>query len=151
MSKRTTTWATAALLTLAALTTQPHLALAVTNGIIIISTRAAQDTGNGSEYFTDEKGPGMVSPGDVGMSELLGNYGYSCRLILDKLLNGAAQGWATTPPPPDTWLIPINPNYNPMLIINSGSSAGADVPPRNTYGIPVVMGEHTDIADRNNP
>lgn len=143
---------TSLLLALTALALQPQLAPAVTNGIILITTRAAQDTAAGSEYFTDEKGPGMISPGDVAMSELLGNYGYSCRLVLDKLLNGAAQAsWATTPPPPDTWLVPLNGNFAPMLIINSGSSAGADVPARNTYAIPVVMGEHTDIADRNNP
>jgi hypothetical protein len=148
---RVTKWA-GALLVLTGAATVPKSAAAITNGIIIITTRAAQDTAAGSEYFTDEKGPGMISPGDVAMSELLGNYGYSCRLVLDKLLNGAAQAsWATTPPPPDTWLIPLNPNYSPMLILNSGSSAGADVPPRNTYGIPVVMGEHTDVADRNNP
>jgi len=123
----------------------------LTNGVILITTRAAQDTAAGSEYFTDEKGPGMVTPGDVAMEDLLEDNGYTCRLVLDKLINGAAQGWASTPPPPDTWLVPINSDFTPILIIESGSSAGADVPPRNTNGIPMMIGEHTDIADRANP
>src|SRR5437899_11400676 len=123
-------------------------AMAITNGVIFITTRAAQDTANSSEYWSDERGPGMVTPGDVAMGHLLGNYGYTTRLILDKLLSGNAQAlWVTAPPPPETWLVPSNPNFTPMLIINSGSSAGADVPPRNTLGIPVVMGEHSDLGD----
>src|SRR5947208_15627231 len=114
--------------------------MAITNGVIYITTRAAQDTAASAEYFTDERGPGMVSPGDVAMSHLLGNYGYTCRLLLDKLLSGNAQStWVTTPPPPDTWMVPGNANYTPMLVICSGSSAGADVPARNTLGIPVMM------------
>ena len=124
---------------------------ALTNAVILISTRAAQDTAAGSEYVTDEQGPGMVSPGDVAMVQVLGDYGYTSRLVLDKLLNGVAQTWTTTPPPPETWLEPQGPAFAPMLIIASGSSAGADVPRRNTNGIPVMMGEHTDVGDRSNP
>src|SRR6185369_4576048 len=144
-------FAWASVLLLAILASTPLQVLGLTNAVILITTRAAQDTAAGSEYFSDEKGPGMASPGDVAMVDLLGNYGYTCRLILDKLLNGAAQGWATTPPGPDTWLVPVNANFTPMLIIESGSSAGADVPIRNTNGIPVMIGEHTDLGDRSNP
>jgi hypothetical protein len=124
---------------------------AATNGVILITTRAPQDTAAGSEFITDEKGPGMVSPGDAEMGSVLSDYGYTCRLVLDKLMNGVAQTWCSGPPPPDAWITTVNTDFAPMLFINSGSSAGADVPPRNTNGIPVMMGEHTDIADRNNP
>ncbi len=124
---------------------------AITNGVILISTRAPQDTAAGSEYATDQDGPGMVSPGDVAMEDLLGDYGYNCRLVLDRILNGAAQAWCSAPPLPDIFTDPPNANMAPMLIILSGSSSGADVPPRNTNGIPTMIGEHTDLADRNNP
>lgn len=140
----------AGLVTLVTLAVQPCTS-AATNGVILISTRAPQDTAAGGEYVTDEKGPGMSSPGDVEMGQVLSDYGYTCRLVLDKLLSGAAQAWATTPPSPDMWFTTVNPDFAPMLVICSGSSAGADVPPRNTNGIPVMMGEHTDIADRANP
>lgn len=125
--------------------------LGITNGVVFISSRAGQDTGNSSEFVTDERGPGMVTPGDVAMGALLSDHGYSCRLLLDKLLSGAAQVWLTAPPDPYAFLLPLDTNMAPALIIISGSSAGADVPPRNTNGIPVMMGEHTDLADRSNP
>jgi hypothetical protein len=142
-------WASA--LALAVIASSQTQTQGLTNAVILITTRAPQDTAAGSEYFTDEKGPGMVSPGDVAMVEVLGNHGYTCRLVLDRLINGAAQAWATTPPGPDTWLVPVAPDFAPMLIIESGSSSGADVPPRNTNGIPVMIGEHTDLSDRSNP
>jgi hypothetical protein len=123
----------------------------ITNGLILISTRAAQDTAAALEYYTDEKGPSMVSPGDVGMGQLLGDYGYSSRLVLDKLLGDAGGSWCSTPPPSSTWVEPVNTNFAPMLIILSGSSAGADVPPRaNFTNLPIMIGEHTDLADRAN-
>jgi hypothetical protein len=126
---------------------------AITNGVIVITTRANQDTAAGSEYLTDEKGPGMVSPGDVAMVHLLGDYGYTCRLLLDRLVSSRAGGFCSTPPDPFPWSPAtglVNADFTPMLIIHSGSSAGADVPMRNTEGIPVMMGEHTDLGDRAN-
>jgi hypothetical protein len=57
-----------------------------THGVIFISTRAPQDTAFGSEYVSDEKGPGMATPGDVAMASLLHDNGYTCRLILDRLV-----------------------------------------------------------------
>lgn len=126
--------------------------MAITNGVIVITTRANQDTAAAAEYFTDEKGPGMVSPGDVAMVELLGDHGYTCRLLLDKMLSSRAAGFCSTPPDPFPWQEAdlVNPAFAPALIINSGGSAGADVPPRNTSGVPVMMGEHTTLADRAN-
>lgn len=122
---------------------------AITNGVIVITTRANQDTAASAEYITNEKGPGMVSPGDVAMVELLGDHGYTCRLLLDKVLAATAGSWCSVPPNPFPWLETdlVDPNFAPALIIHSGTSAGADVMPRNTSGVPVMMGEHSDLAD----
>ncbi len=138
-------WAGA--LALATLFTSQIQMLGGTNGVIVISTRAPQDTAAGSEYFTDEKGPGMVTPGDVAMAELLGDYGYSCRLLLDKILGDTATSWATGPLPRDYFLFPQNPDLAPILIIISGSSSSAEVPfPTQTNGIPLMMGEHVTLG-----
>ena len=130
----------------------PVRTMAITNGVIVITTRANQDTAAASEYLTDEKGPGMVSPGDVAMLQLLGDHGYTCRLLLDKMLSSRAGAFCSAPPDPFPWqeVELVNPSFAPALIINSGGSAGADVPPRNTSGVPIVMGEHTTLADRAN-
>jgi hypothetical protein len=148
--KHRTAWISA--LALAVFATGHNQTMAITNGVIVITTRANQDTASASEYVTDEKGPGMVSPGDVAMVELLGDHGYTCRLLLDKLLASRATAFCSTPPDPFPWLEAdlLNPAFAPALIINSGSSAGADVPPRNTNGVPVMMGEHTTVGDRAN-
>ncbi|MBI4323923.1 MAG: hypothetical protein HY674_01530 [Chloroflexi bacterium] len=148
--KRRFAWASA--LTLAAIVASQVETKAITNGVIVITTRANQDTAASGEFVTDEGGPGMVSPGDVAMIELLGDHGYTCRLLLDKMLSSRAGAWCSVPPDPFPWLEAdlVNPNFAPALIIHSGSSAGADVPARNTSGIPIMMGEHTDLADRAN-
>ncbi|MBI2927632.1 MAG: hypothetical protein HYY24_18200 [Verrucomicrobia bacterium] len=85
----------------------------------------------------DEKGPGMTSPGDVAMSTLLGNHGYSCRLILDALLGTE----------PATYLQPQNPDLKIDLVIWSGSSSSADVP-TPPPDIPLMMGEHVTLGNR---
>src|SRR5689334_20069949 len=87
---------------------------ALTNGVIMISTRAPQDTQFGSEFVTDEKGPGMATPGDVDMASLLSNYGYSCRLVLDKLLGSGASAIGQDPA---NFLTPTSPNFAIGLII----------------------------------
>ncbi len=116
----------------------------ITNGVIMISTRNPQDTGFSTEYTTDEKGPGMATPGDVAMASLLSDNGYTCRLILDKLLGpaGATLGLA----PADTFLQPVNTNMAIGLVIMSGSGASADTPPPPP-GVPLMMGEHVCLGN----
>jgi hypothetical protein len=121
-----------------------------TNGLILISTRAPQDTAASSEYATDERGPGMTSPGDVEMGNLLSHYGYSSRVVLDKILGNTAGAYCSTPAPGDIFTEPVNAAYTPALIIVSGSSASADVATRNTNAIPIMIGEHADLSDRSN-
>jgi len=140
-------WAVA--MALAAALGSQHNAFGVTNGIILIATRAPQDTAAGTEYYTDEKGPGMASPGDVAMASLLSDYGYSCRIVLDKILGDTAVAWPTAPVPRDTYLQTINPDYAPALFIISGSVSSADAPnPPITNGTPVMMGEHVTLGNR---
>ena len=112
-------------------------------GVIMISTRAPQDTQTGTEFVTDEKGPGMVTPGDVAMAARLGDYGYSCRLILDKLLGPNA---ATYGQDAQTFLKPVDPNMAVSLIIMSGSGGSADTPPPPP-GVPLMMGEHVCLGN----
>jgi hypothetical protein len=124
----------------------------ITNGVIFISTREPQDTAAGVEYFSSnngEPGPGMTSPGDVAMGALLADYGYSCRILLDRLLGDTAGSYVTTPPGRDTFMFPLNTNLAPMLLIVSGSSASAVIPfPTQTNGVPMMMGEHSGLGDR---
>src|SRR5688572_760853 len=116
------TWAV--VLTLAAAVTSPSTTAAATNGVILISTRFAQDSQTSTEYVTAEWGPGMVTPGDVAMGNLLADNGYSFRLVLDRLLEPVnAQAWGQDPA---IFTEPTDPNLAPMLIILSGSSASAD-------------------------
>jgi hypothetical protein len=119
------------------------LAEAPTNGVVMIATRAPQDTGFGTEYYSDEKGPGMATPGDVGMAAYLMDNGYTARLILDQLLG--AKGEAAGYPAKETFLIPSNPEMFVRLIIMSGSGASADTPPP-PEGIPLMMGEHVCLG-----
>src|SRR2546427_67013 len=57
--------------------------IAQTNGTILISTRKSQDLSFSTTDAYDQKGPGQASQGDVAMAELLGDYGYSARIICD--------------------------------------------------------------------
>lgn len=141
----------ASVLTLAVTVTSQIETKAITNGVILISTRAPQDTAAGATYYTDEGGPGMVTPGDVDMLNLLSDKGYTCRLVLDQLVNygAAAAGWATIPPSPLTWYQPVNPDLAVMLFIVSGSGGSGDAPPpTQTNGIPMMVGEHVVLGNR---
>ena len=152
-------WAGA--LTLAVVASSTIQSLAATNGVILITTRKSQDTGYSVTDYNDPKGPGVCSPGDAAMAQLLGDYGYSCRLALDAMLNpNAAAGCATAVGDPEVFLQPTNPDLTPSLVILSGSSGGADIPPvsTNAHGIGVMIGDHTILgnigtgtAGRNNP
>jgi hypothetical protein len=105
-------------------------------GIVVISTRKNICADQGADNI-DAKGPGMTTPGDVAIGNLLGNYGYSSRLILDVLLGAE----------PTTYLEPADTNLNIGLLICSGSSGSTDVP-APPPGIPVMMGEHVTLGNR---
>jgi hypothetical protein len=134
------TWGSAVALMLTV--TSPFVTLGATNGVILISTRKAQDLTYGTTDAYDQKGPGQVSQGDVAMQELLGDNGYSCRLIMDAQLGDPAVK--------DNYLMPVDTNFAPVLIIVSGSSGSADVPRTLDKGLPVMMGEHSCLGDRAN-
>jgi hypothetical protein len=78
------------------------------------------------------------------MASLLSDSGYSCRIIPDRLLgpSGATFGY----PPPEYFLVPVNPDLAVTLAIMSGSGASADTPPPPP-GVPVMMGEHVCLGD----
>lgn len=109
-------------------------------GVILITTRKAQDLSVATTDAYDIKGPGQASQGDVAMAAALGDNGYSSRMLLD--VNGAD--------PTGTYFQPADPNFNPILIIVSGSSSSADIPRTIDRGIPVMMGEHSCLGDRSN-
>lgn len=128
------------------------LALAITTascletfgGVIMVCTRAAQDTAFGTEFLNDEKGPGMVTPGDIAMVSRLNDFGYSSRLVLDKLLGPGA---AAIGQDPQSFLQPTDKNMAVDLFIMSGSSGSTDTPPPPP-GVPVMMGEHVCLGNR---
>lgn len=140
-------WASA--LTLAMTLTSQVETIASTNGVIIITTRKEQDLTWGTADSGNIKGPGLTSPGDVAMSALLGDHGYSSRLLLDAELNPTQiNPYSTLPGDQNFYLFPAaDPNFNAILVINSGTSGSANVGAPNTNGIPIMMGEHSCISD----
>lgn len=118
----------------------------VLGGVILISTRYQQDTQFATEFVSDEKGPGMVTPGDVAMGSLLADHGYSIRIVLDRLLGPAA---ANIGHDPSEFLIPQNPEMTPILAIMSGSGASSDTP-APPDGVPIMMGEHVCLGNKAN-
>ena len=140
----------------------------ITNGVIIITTRAANDghfysqSSSSVVDFDDNRGPGY-SPGDSAMGELLGDFGYSVHMLPDRALNYNANngsacldvlGNPNDPslyyngyPGPGDVQSPYNELLSPMLVVLSGSGSSADVAPPNTNGIPIVCGEHAVLGD----
>ena len=128
--------------------------MAITNGVILITTRKSQDSAYSVTDWSDERGPGVCAPGDAAMAQLLGDHGYSCRIVLDAMLNpNVSGGCIPAPGDPNLFLTTLNPNLAPNLVILSGSSGGADIPPVSTNGIGVMVGDHTVLGDgaRGNP
>jgi len=153
----------------------------ITNGVIVMTTRAAQDawfhmqsSSTGLWDADDNRGPGVFTPGDVAMGELLQDHGYSTRMVPDRVLNyyqnsspAPLQTWASCSvfcggadanmPDPLTYYnggigvagggAASNELYSAMLVIMSGSSSGADFPPPNTNHIPIIAGDHTTVGD----
>lgn len=134
-------WASA--LTLAVTVISQIQTFAATNGMILITTRREQDLNFGIVDAGNKAGPGQVSQGDVSMSTVLGDYGYSSRLIVDAELTATSAGGVDFYYFPD----PNDTNFDAMLIINSGTSGSANIGPPNTNGIPIMMGEHSCIAN----
>jgi hypothetical protein len=121
----------------------------------------------------DFKGPGVFSPGDATMAALLQDNGYSTRLVPEWLLSrglvdpqgvysGTLPAYFSTAPDffglaPDyiyggaggpTKAGDTNNAYSAALVIVSGSGSSFDMPPPNTNGIGIIMGEHSCIGDR---
>ena len=162
-------WAGA--LALAVTITSQVTTLGQTNGVIMIVTRYAQDL---SWYLEDgdindgmvATGGGQCSQGDVAMAELLGDYGYPTRVIIDMELN--AGGPFSRPNPylgpafgyeinPDAYIAgggnPVgttNENYKACLIIQSGSANSSRAPLLANKGVPYMCGEHVILSDRAN-
>jgi hypothetical protein len=144
--------------------------IVITNGVVVITTRSATDaywrqqSSSGLWDADDNRGPGIFSPGDAAMGILLEDNGYTTRMVPEKVLSyTSSQGTSTV----DWNNDPIDPNgyyeggnlpsggttsasnvlYSAMLVIVSGSGSSADMPPPNTNGIPIIMGEHSCLGD----
>lgn len=135
----------------------------ITNGTIIVTTRAANDghffleSSSPIDDMDDPRGSG-TSPGDVAMCELLQDNGYSTKLLPDKALSYFIYPFGSGPCL-DVFGAANNPqNYyvgNPglastvtanvllsaMLVVISGSGSSSDAIQPNTNGVPIVIGE----------
>ena len=78
------------------------------------------------------------------MASRLNDFGYSSRLILDKLLGPGA---AAISQDPQSFVTPTDKNMAVDLFIMSGSSGSTDTPPPPP-GVPVMMGEHVCLGNR---
>ncbi len=142
--------------------------LVITNGVVLITTRSGQDAfwrqQSSSSLWDadDDKGPGIFSPGDSAMGELLQDYGYSVRMVPEKVLSytkndlsGPTVDWNGLENNPQNYYnggggpsaSASNVLYSAMLVIVSGSGSSADMPPPNTNGIPIIMGEHSCLGN----
>lgn len=140
-------WANA--LTLAVMITSELETIAsTTNGVILITTRKEQDFSWGTADSGNVKGPGQTSAGDAAMSALLGDHGYSSRVLLDAELNPTQINPFTGAAGDQTfYLLPTDTLFSATLVINSGTSGSANVGAPNTIGVPIIMGEHSCISD----
>lgn len=146
--------------------------MALTNGLVVITTRTACDAlyrqiSSSTLYDADDnRGPGVFSPGDVAMAILLQDHGYSTRLVPEWLLSpslvdpqgvysgmlpqyfaGEAPNYIYNGAGGPTKAADTNYLYSAQLVILSGSGSSFDMPPPNTNGIGIIVGEHTIVAD----
>lgn len=138
----------------------------LTNGVIVISTRSGSDAlyrqiSSSALYDADDiQGPGAFSPGDAAMATLLQDHGYVTRLVPEWLLRWDASDpsgvYSAYIPDPTFWYgggggptkpADTNANAAAQLVIVSGSGSSSDMPPPNTNGIPIIMGEHSCLGD----
>jgi hypothetical protein len=144
-----------------------YLGMVITNGTVIITTRSAQDAfwrqQSSSSLWDgdDNKGPGFFSPGDAAMGILLQDHGYITRMLPEKVLTYDQQNgsptvdWFGVADEPQNYYNGYggpssqsgNIFWSAMLVIVSGSGSSADMPPPNTNGIPIIMGEHSCLGD----
>ena len=135
-------------LTLAVMITSQLEIMAATNGMILITTRLEQDLTWGATDSGNIMGPGQVAQGDVAMETILGDHGYSCRFLIDAELNPIKiNPFTTFPGDQNFYLFPVSADFTAMLVINSGTSGSANIGAPNTNGIPIIMGEHSCIAN----
>ena len=94
---------------------------------------------------------------------MLGDYGYTVRVVPEKLLTyNGANGLGVNFDPDSNPNNPIpyytggagptggstsNVLWSAMLVIVSGSGGAADMPPPNTNGVPIIMGDHSCLGD----
>lgn len=141
--------------------------LVITNGVVLITTRTAVDAFWRQQSSSvlwdadDAKGPGVISPGDAAMSELLGDSGYTVRVVPEEVLHYAninttsAMDWIGNPNNPLNYYqggggpssAVSNVLWSAMLVIMSGSGSSADMAPPNTNGIPIIAGENAVLGD----
>jgi hypothetical protein len=133
----------------------------ITNGVVLITTRTAIDAfwrqqSTSSLWDADDApGPGTFSPGDAQMGELLEDYGYSVRMVPERVLWWTTTDWLGNPTWPLTYYqggggpssTTSNVLWSAMLVIMSGSGSSGDMAPPNTNGIPIITGEHTTLGD----
>ncbi len=137
----------------------------ITNGTIIVTTRAANDghffsqSSSTIDDMDDNRGSG-TSPGDVAMCELLQDNGYSTKLLPDKALsynaypissgapcldvlggNNNPQLYYDGHPGPANSGLAYNELLSAMLVVVSGSGSSSDAIQPNTNGVPIVCGE----------
>jgi len=141
-------WASAMVLAVTISSQMTSAIAAPTPGAIVITTRLEQDLSWGTTDSGNVKGPGQTAPGDVAMETILGDYGYSCRFLIDAELNPAKVNPFTALPGDQAfYLFPADANFTATLVINSGTSGSANIGEPNTNGIPIMMGEHSCIAN----
>jgi len=126
MKLQTRSYLCAGAFLLAAMLMSQISALGVTNGTIIVLTRDHQDISwNGRDGdpcdMWNYKGAGQTSQGDDAISALLGDYGYSVRmLVCAEMWEGLVNPFLSAPPDVNAYLHPVNPLFDCALIVQSG-------------------------------
>jgi hypothetical protein len=116
--------------------------MAMTNGMILITSRRQSDMSISRTDIDNQAGPGQVSPGDVTMQSFLGNYGYSCRLVtVTELDAGYANPCDSHLGNPTAFLTPANTNFNVNLLILTAAASVADNPNLASFSVPTMTGE----------
>lgn len=133
-------WASA--LALAVTISSQLEAVAMTNGMILITTRRQGDMSISRTDVDNIKGPGQVSPGDMAMHSLLGDYGYSCRYVtVTELDAGAANPCDNHLGNPAAFLTPADTNFHVNLLILTAAASVADNPNLASFNVPTMTGE----------
>ena len=148
MKNRTNKLSWAGALTLALTLASQLVGMAATNaGTILITARRQSDMSISRTDVDNIKGPGQISPGDLGMHLFLGDNGYSSKLVtISELDAGFANPCDSHLGNPTAFLTPSagNPalsNANVKLIILTAAASVADNPNLSSFQIPTMTGE----------